>query len=68
MDNFDKVENKYKQILKEIKEIATINDTSTCWTVLTNCENCSSKEECAIQNPLTKLELILQKCEVLEDE
>lgn len=61
-------DNKYKHVLEEIKRIAAINDINTCWTVITNCEQCTDKNKCQDQSPLTRLGLILQKCEVLEDE
>ena len=52
---------KLKNILVEIKEIASINAINTCWTVLNLCDKCEEKQDCDIQCPLFKFKLILQK-------
>lgn len=55
---------RYKQAIKEIKELATVNSINTCWAFLNECDHCEYKEDDNFQCPQTKLKDIFRKCEV----
>lgn len=49
---------KLKQILAEVSEIAKVTPINTCWTIINNCDECSSKAECEDSSPFVKLKAI----------
>lgn len=56
-----RIENdKLKHLLVKINDIAVVNAITTCWTIMDQCDKCSDKQNCKIQSPITKLEVIRQ--------
>ena len=53
--------NKLKQTLTEIKEIARVNSINTCWSSINLCADCDEIKECGLQSPFEKLKAIIQK-------
>ena len=52
---------KYQQALEEMRELAEVNSLSTCWTILSNCNDCHNNNECGEQSPIAKLKFIKDK-------